>query len=120
MPTRTLNKFGTHAGSLVDAVVIAATPVTNNRALITEFGATMEDSGADARFKLQVSRDSFAADIREKSHIVMPVGGSFIKTFTSPVIVQPGESFRVVSNQSVAAEVTSELFGTADNADIMD
>lgn len=116
----TLNKFGSDVGSLVEVAVIAATPVVNNRGLFYEFGATMEDVGADGRFQLQVSRDGFAADIRTRSRIVMPVGGSFLHVFSKPVIVQPGESFRVVSKQVVPAEVSAELHGETDTLSIED
>lgn len=118
-----LNKYAETAGSLVDAVVIAATPVVDQVAYIDQWGATMEDTGSDAIFKLQVSRDNFAADIRTKSRITMPVGGTFlkvVKTFTAPIVIQPGESFRVISRQAVIAEVSTELFGTTSRADIMD
>jgi hypothetical protein len=116
----TLNKFGSNAGSLVDVAVIAATPVVNNRALIYEFGSTMEDVGADGRFQIQVSRDGFALDIRTRSRIVMPVGGTFLKVLTKPVIVQPGESFRVVAKEGVIAEVSAEVHGETDTLSIED
>jgi hypothetical protein len=83
-------------------------------------GATMDDSGADAQLRLQVSRDNFVGDIRNKMRLVMPVGGSHIKSPRKPIIVQPGESFRVIFRQAVAAPASSELFGTTDLDSIMD
>lgn len=119
-----LNKYGEHAGSAVDAVVIAATPVVDQAAYIEQFGATMEDSGADGVFRLQVSRDNFGADIRTKARITMPVGGTFLKVIksqsTGPIVVQPGESFRVISKQVVPTEVSAELFGSTTESDIVD
>jgi len=117
----TLNKYGQHAGAVVDTVLIAATPVGDrNGAFISDFAVSMAAGGANGVFSLQVSRDGFVSDIRTKSRLVMTAAGMNLRTFRYFVKVNSDERFRVLFVQGVASAVSAELMGSTLGTDIMD
>jgi len=117
----TLNKYGQHAGAVVDTVLVAATPVGDrNGAFISDFAVSMAAGGTNGVFQLQVSTDNFVLNIRTKSRLVMTVAGMSLRTFGYPVKVNSNERFRVIFSQGVASAVSAELTGSTLGVDIMD
>lgn len=116
-----LQKFGSHAGSAVQVVVIGPTLVPSGTiAVISDFGSTMGGAGAEGVFELQKSNDNFALNIVPLARIEMPAKGTVLKTWDSPPKVEGGKRFRVVAVQGTPGPMSAELMGQTDGADIID
>jgi hypothetical protein len=117
-----LNKFGSSAGSGVEADLIASnqvgTATASNTATITDWGATARATSADSIILLQKSNNN--VDWTEVDRIEMPTGGTILKTFESPIKVNNLQYFRVRFSQGTPGTISGQIFGETSGADILD
>ncbi len=116
-----LQKFGSHAGSMVQVVLIAATPVpAGDEVRVTDFGATAGPASTGTVVELQKSNDNFAVNIVPLARIELPNPATALKTYEQPIKIPGGSSFRVIASQTAAGPMSAELTGETDGADITD
>lgn len=113
-----VNKAGSHAGSLVQIVLIAPFgPVPDGQQMeITDWNMESEDPSADTRFVLQMSNDNFSANVVEKSRIAMPASDSWTRSFAAHtgngrLIIPAGYRVRVVALQGTSGQMSSSIIG---------
>jgi len=100
------------AGGAGPIVIIGPTTVPASvDALVTEFGATLETPGSNARVILQMSDDGFVANIWDLDEINMPTPGKSLSTYDSSIQITRGLSFRVIFTQTMAGRITVTLTG---------
>ena len=108
-----VNKFVSSAGGAGPTVVIApvaATPDTNDIHL-TDFGGTCRGAAATTTLSLQGSTDGFVLSIIGLDQIEIPTVGTIIKTFARPILIRPGQSFRVVAAQGTPGPFSVTVLG---------
>jgi hypothetical protein len=107
-------------GSGALAVLVGPVPATTatGKLMLTDFGSTQVDDAADGQYRLEISNDGFQYDLREVSRITAVAGGTVFKTFDSPIVVDPGEEFRVRYVQGTPGRASSEVFGVAEKQSV--
>lgn len=107
-----VQKFGENAGSTSTVTLIASTQVpAGNIADMTDYSATADGGSVGTVVTLQKSNDNFAANTVNVSRIVLPVDGTFMKTYDSPIRVPTLNWFRVQGIQATLGPFTAEVSG---------
>jgi hypothetical protein len=111
-------------GSIALAVVVPAVTVPpEEEVTITDFGASAKDTGTTANtnsyFRLETSGDGFVSDVKKASIIEIVQGGTVLKSLERPIVLGPGQSFRVLGKQDVVTRMSAELFGGTKFNDIV-
>ena len=107
-----LNKFTSSPGGAGPTVVIgpvSATPDTND-IHITDFGGTARGTAIDTTLVLQGSTNNFTTAIG-LDQIEIPSSGTLIKTFERPILIRPGQQFRVVATQGTPGPFSTTVLG---------
>jgi hypothetical protein len=112
-----LNEFGrSTAGALVETVIVGPTTIgVTFRGLVSDFGATMANPGANGTIRLQISNDGFVVNIWTIGQIEMDVPGTILKTYDSILELPSTLQFRITFVQTTASELTVEMTGQTQN-----
>jgi len=114
-----IHLFGSNPGALVPTVLIPSTQVAaNNQAQIADFKVTASLTSSNSVFQMQRSTDNFVANNVEMDRIELPVGGTFLVTYSSGLKILGGQWIRVIFTQTVAGTVSATLHGGTSNGDI--
>ena len=113
-----VNKFASNAGGVGPTVVIGPVPVTDttNEVHITDFAGTAKGAAATTTLLLQGSTDNFGGSIVSLDQIDIPSTGTIHKSYLRPILIKPGQQFRVLATQAMPGAFSTTVLGeTADS-----